>query len=566
MNAATDFVELKDGDAFAPGARDALDHIMSDVLPQGPGAVAAIIQADKVAAMTCAGLSHVANQTPFNSTTRARIASISKPMTAQVILHLAMQGILDLGSGVGRYLPDLPQSQGRVTLRQLLSMQSGLREEFALAYLALGDGASNDHCLRQRITLLDKQTTANFEPGTRTLYCNTNYTLLQRIAEKVTNKPFGQLLRDVVFEPAAMNSAAFGNRFATFNSGMGLAYQSVNGQFEPFEFLAESTAASGVIASLEDLVHWHLWNRAPGNVLWSATNERQFHNDGTSSCYGLGIEHKTLSGYATCGHAGGLHGWAMDYVFVPEADTALILIANRNDINWYERAREAMILYLGLKPDPTATPRLFRTDPPKPDWTETFGSEELGTSITFAGTEHELKFETRWMLRRADGTFCRSLGPEPFVFETMGADTRPPIAVKVREGNHQRVFVRRGTQASPDLSALTGVYVSDELPGRVVIVERDGRYDVSCGPDWPTSQSWEVRPITGGLFRAHDRKTGAGVDLHLLWPNADADPDRLEVSMTRLIRYPYRRIGGQRDALHALRFEPSAPTEKDWRP
>lgn len=557
------FIELKDDDRAAARARNALGHITSDVLPHTPGAVAAIIQADKVTAMTCVGLSHVANQTPFHSTTRARIASITKPMAAQVLLSLAMRGLLDLNSKAESYLPELPQAQGRVTLRQLLSMQSGLREEFALAYLALGDGAANDHSLKQRIVLLDKQTTVNFEPGARTVYCNTNYTLLQRIAEKVTNKPFGQLLRDVIFTPAAMSSAAFGNRFATFDSGMGIAYQSVKGRFEPFEFLAESTAAGGVIASLEDLINWHFWNRTPGNVLWSAISERQIHNDGTPSCYGLGLEHKTLSGFATCGHAGGLHGWATDYVYVPEADTALIVISNRNDINWYERAREAIILYLGLEPDPTATPRLFRTDPPKPDWTETYGSEELGSSITFSGTENELKFESRWMLRRDDGTFCRSLGPEPFEFQTTGAGSAPPAAVKVREGNHEGFFVRKGTRASPNLAALTGVYVCDELPGRVVITERDGRFDVSCGQEWPASHSYELRPVTGGLFRAHERKTGAGVDLHLLWPCPDADPDCMEVSMTRLIRYPYRRVGGQQDALHALRFESSAPTEKD---
>src|SRR5262249_26253582 len=160
-----------------------------------------------------------------------------------------------------------------------------------------------------------------------------------------------------------------------------------------------------------------------------------------------------LSGCHTVGHAGSLRGWASDYVWAKERDLAVVVLSNRNDVNWFERSREALIIAGGLPPDPSATPRLIRADAPKAVWQEEYGNEELGIAITFCGAPGELKYEARWLPRRHDGLFARSLGAEPFVFEALGLDKEPPHVITVREGNVAEVFKRRASDSSPSLAA-----------------------------------------------------------------------------------------------------------------
>jgi len=43
-----------------------------------------------------------------------------------------------------------------------------------------------------------------FKPGTRFSYCNSGYFLLGMIIEKLTGKPYEQVVREIIFEPLQM--------------------------------------------------------------------------------------------------------------------------------------------------------------------------------------------------------------------------------------------------------------------------------------------------------------------------------------------------------------------------
>ncbi len=57
-----------------------------------------------------------------------RLASLSKPITATVIMELVEPGKLSPDSSVRQYLPELPGFYPNVTLRELLNHQSAVRE------------------------------------------------------------------------------------------------------------------------------------------------------------------------------------------------------------------------------------------------------------------------------------------------------------------------------------------------------------------------------------------------------------------------------------------------------
>lgn len=531
-------------------ASRALDFVLEDITSDGPGAAIAIVQGETVLAERARGLVHPPRGAPWTRHSRARIASLSKPMAAQVILALVAEGALDLEARAGEYLGWLSPPQADVTLRQMLNMRSGLLEEFPLVYLAAG-GAENQHSLDDRLALIATQTRLNFRPGERTLYANTGYTLLQCIAEAVSGLSYGALLDRFVAAPAGMIDTAFMATDAWASGTLGIGHSRRGDSLQPFDYFAEATAASGVVSTLSDLLKWHASLRR--DPRWAEMIAPATDEGGRGLTYGLGVERKHLSGHATLGHAGGLRGWASDYVSLPDFDAAAIVLANRNDLNWYERVREALCLTFDLAPDPAATPRLVAPERPAPLWRASYVDLEEGHVISLSGSDAELDYEGRRLPRDVDGAFRRSLGVEPISFEPGPIADIAPIHVKVTEGDRITSYCL----ADPTLaeaSAVTGVYATSCLPGRIAIAEIEGAVRVLVGSEWPQEEPLMLRPLSQRVWRAYSADGERPLDLHLFWPDLEQHPDILHVTMTRLLRYPYLRVGGAGDATALFRW------------
>ena len=71
------------------------------------------------------GTTALGAQTPPGADTHFRIASMTKTMTAAVILLLAQEGKLKLDDPVSKYVPEVPNGDN-ITLAELLEMRSGL--------------------------------------------------------------------------------------------------------------------------------------------------------------------------------------------------------------------------------------------------------------------------------------------------------------------------------------------------------------------------------------------------------------------------------------------------------
>ncbi len=132
---------------------------------------------------------------PVSGTTLYNIASMSKPISAEVILRLASGGKLSLEEPMFPYWvdPDLvadPRAK-LLTARMALEHQTGLpnwRRETGGKLVFLRD------------------------PGTGFNYSGEGYQYVARFAEKKTGKPFEQLAQALVFDPASMLRSAYTER------------------------------------------------------------------------------------------------------------------------------------------------------------------------------------------------------------------------------------------------------------------------------------------------------------------------------------------------------------------
>ncbi|RBL89787.1 serine hydrolase domain-containing protein [Chitinophaga flava] len=141
-------------------------------------------------------------QKPNTAQSRFNLASVSKIFTSTAILQLKDKRKLKLDDEVAKYLPSFPFKG--VTIRHLLTHTSGLPnlelyEEVIKQY--------PDSIIFNAVVLpLLRQWKKGlyFTPGDQFRYCNTNYTLLALITEKVTGISFPAYLEENIFIPAGM--------------------------------------------------------------------------------------------------------------------------------------------------------------------------------------------------------------------------------------------------------------------------------------------------------------------------------------------------------------------------
>jgi D-alanyl-D-alanine carboxypeptidase len=131
---------------------------------------------------------------------RFRIASISKLLTATVVLQLVEEGELELDQPVGRLLGEhvgvavTDPGVAAVTVRQLLSHSSGLS-----GYRNLFFGGGADSCeSAARIGLAGGLAVP---PASQYMYSNFGYCLLGLLIEQATGRPYETAVRERLLEP-----------------------------------------------------------------------------------------------------------------------------------------------------------------------------------------------------------------------------------------------------------------------------------------------------------------------------------------------------------------------------
>ena len=160
------------------------------------------------------GDAHRGWRIPNTPDTRFGIASGTKGLTALTVLCLVEDGLLNLATPVRTLLAqDLPLIDDRVTVEHLLCHRSGIGD-----YLDESAVEVDDYVMPVPVHELDSSTDylkimdghpAAFEPGERFVYCNSGYVVLAVVAERVSGKPFHELVVERVCEPAGMRDTEF---------------------------------------------------------------------------------------------------------------------------------------------------------------------------------------------------------------------------------------------------------------------------------------------------------------------------------------------------------------------
>ena len=139
------------------------------------------------------------NKKKVNAKTIFNIASISKTFTAVAVMILSEENKIDLNERVVTYLPEFKMADERykdITIKMLLNHSSGL-----------GDISDTDSGYAFNVEegkfLLKtlRKAHLSFNPGYANVYCNSGYSLLQFIIEKISHKKFIDFINDKILIP-----------------------------------------------------------------------------------------------------------------------------------------------------------------------------------------------------------------------------------------------------------------------------------------------------------------------------------------------------------------------------
>lgn len=258
---------------------------------------------------------------PVDPAQHVRVGSVTKSFTAAVVLQLAAEGRVDLDRPIETYLPGLLTGDGVdgrvITVRQLLGHRSGLPEPTE----ALGVNEHTAALLGRTFTpaqeiALALRYPAQFSPGARFDYTNTNYIVAGMLIEAVTGRGYGEELRDRILTPLGLSGTYLP---ATGETGLRephpTGYTTVDGTIADETRMEPSVPwASGALVSTGADLNRFYTALLSGRVV-PLTQLRQMldgvdmgGDDGMS--YGLGVGYAQLPcGSRFVGHVGGVRGF-----------------------------------------------------------------------------------------------------------------------------------------------------------------------------------------------------------------------------------------------------------------
>lgn len=332
------------------------------VAVDGPGVAVGVVSGDEVVARYCRGLADLEWQQPVTPDTVFRIASLTKPFTATVVVLLAQDGLVDLDATVDSYVPGHTPHGDRITVRQLLNHTAGI-PNFLTVPSFLADGHDR-HDLDAADTLaMVAALPLDFEPGSRFGYSNSGYRLLELLVETVTGRSYPDLVEAHVTGPLGMRATSYpDDREVIPRRARG--YSTADGTARPAAYMSPFLpgGAGGLVSTLDDLLRWHRALREGGAPFGRAALASMWApatlTDGRSVGYGLGWEILRYRGRQVVCHSGGIYGFACFYGHLaaddPAEDLGLVVLANDDDRNANRLARRIAEQVLDDPPQPAA--------------------------------------------------------------------------------------------------------------------------------------------------------------------------------------------------------------------
>jgi CubicO group peptidase (beta-lactamase class C family) len=275
---------------------------------------------------------------------------MTKLLTVTALLQLVESGSVQLNDRVGRWVPEYPAPwRDTIRIRHLLTHTSGIELDDDTVFLASVRHARTaaDLLAAQLIALPGRAPSA--VPGTAYDYTSEGIDLLGIVIERATGRPWTEIVRERVMEPAGMRGARFSvpldeGEWALGTTTVADDLQSQVAPRSALELLpAVAKPSAGVWSSAEDLHRFMLAlvdHRLLGaswtdSLLTPKVETGDFPGYGIHGWAGLGAQGEDLWGTRTVGHGGVVPGYSGTMEYLPENGWLLTVVSSTGEASGF---------------------------------------------------------------------------------------------------------------------------------------------------------------------------------------------------------------------------------------
>jgi CubicO group peptidase (beta-lactamase class C family) len=342
-----------------------LDREIERVFRQSdsPGLAVGVVKDQELVYAKGFGVMNLETGGEITQRTLFHMASVTKPFVATSIVQLLEQKKLSLDDRVVKYLPYFEMKDERyatLTIRQFLTHSSGMPDVEDHHW----DEPEYDEGALERFvrSLTDRELL--FEPGEKFTYSNTAFEVLGDLIAKVSGQSFADYVKEHILLPLGMNDSSILIRDvdpALLANGHVQEEGGKTRVTEHYAYNRRHGPSSTLYSNVADMSRWAIANMNRGELegrrildassyelLWAPAVEVGVRDDRLVHV-GLSWFLSDYAGHQTVSHSGGDTGYRTNFVMVPDARVAVIVLSNYSgpDTTVSEVTRLALELALG---------------------------------------------------------------------------------------------------------------------------------------------------------------------------------------------------------------------------
>jgi CubicO group peptidase (beta-lactamase class C family) len=313
-----------------PALGDEVDEYVSATMEELkiPGLSIAIVHKGEPVRLEGYGLANVELEVPVTPDTIFQTGSVGKQFTAAGILLLAEDGKLKLDDPLALHFPSAPAAWHRITIRQLLTHTSGLKD-----YGEEEIDFRRDYAEKELLEIAWKMP-LEFEPGTQWSYSNTGYMVLGILTSKLADMHWSEFQKKRIFEPAGMAATRVISESAIVKNRADGYEKNEKNELQNQEWVAPTlnTLADGAVyVTARDMAAWEaalrgrrLLNESSYDAWWTPVSL----GGGITYPYGFGWSLNEQRGRRLIEHGGSWQGFRASIARYVEDGLTVVVLAN----------------------------------------------------------------------------------------------------------------------------------------------------------------------------------------------------------------------------------------------
>jgi CubicO group peptidase (beta-lactamase class C family) len=323
------------GAAYA-AAKENADRQGKEWIARGiPGVAMAVAVDGKLVYSEGFGYADLEERAPVWPTTKFRVGSISKPLTAIALMQLVEAGKIDLDAPVQKYVPTFPDKGAVITVRMVAGHLAGIRhyqdDEFTIQ--------KHYGSVLESLKIFENDPLVA-PPGTKFNYSSYGFNLLSAVIEAASGEEFLSYMQRHVFAEMGLAHTTADQNTRIIEERSRFYELPKDGAVENAVYVDNSYkwAGGGFLSTAEDLVRFGSELTAPGE-LKAETLKTMFTpqkiKSGEATEYGIGwFIRKSESGKLVYEHSGGSVGGTSQLILYPEQHLVVALVTNLSEGLW----------------------------------------------------------------------------------------------------------------------------------------------------------------------------------------------------------------------------------------